>query len=46
MTTVIVTFHNDVYEKQAMQTQIQYLAKKLSSGLKDFRKKEIFWLNL
>lgn len=43
MNIVIVTFHNYMYEKQ--DTQIQYLAKKWSSGLKDFRITEIFsWI--
>lgn len=43
---LIVTFHNYKYEKQNIQTQIQYLANKWSSGLKDLRKREIFQLNL
>lgn len=42
MNIAIVTF----YEKQDIQTEIQYLANKWSSNLKDFRIIEVIQLNL
>lgn len=46
MNIAIVTFYNYVYEKQDIQTEIQYLANKWSSNLKDFSIIEVIQLNL